>query len=398
MQPTGSLTIAASMAVLGCLLAACDMGVQGRIGWVGTVDTLPSGQLVVRNPIAPMWHGSEGWRTTEEWRIGGVEGDGPDVFGQIASFDVDDASRVWILDGLTHELRVFDASGQHLMTLGREGQGPGEFARPEHVERGPDGNMWVVDVGNNRISRFDATGSYLGGQPIPSGYPITPWVGGFDSLGRFYTPVESPPDPSEQVAFTYVRHNPDLVPVDTIRRPHDPEPRHTFEFNGMTGRVPLQGTLVWHLTAEGHVLALVTDEYRLIEFAGNGDTVRTIFRSFEPLPVTDADREELRRGWMADANQGELPDWWSRLPATKPPVTGLFFRDDETNTWVEQQTRGSEARVFDIFDAEGRYLGAVALPYALANHPSPKVRGDFLYGVTSNELDVDYMVKLRIVK
>lgn len=395
-----SITAMFSTGAIGALLLSACERAPARGGWTGASDTLASGHVVVRNTANPVWQEREGWRIAEEWRIGRVEGDGPDVFGRIQSFDVDDAGRVWVLDGLAQRLVVFDGSGSHLMTTGREGGGPGEFTRPEHVEQGPDGSMWVVDVGANRISRFDAAGRPLDSRSIPSGYPITPWRGGFDGSGRFYTPVAAPPVESEQVAYTYVRHDSALVPIDTLRRPHDPNVRQTFGFRGAVGRIPLQGSLVWQLTEEGTVLALVTDEYRLIELTGKGDTVRTISRSFTPLQVTEGDREELRKAWEPYLNEGERPSWWSKLPATKPPVTGLFFQDDEDAIWVEREPGSSEVeeRLFDIFDREGRYLGPVQLPYALARHPRPMVRGGFLYGVARDELDVAHVVKVRVIK
>jgi hypothetical protein len=392
-------TMVSTSAAAAFLSFACE-GAPARNGWTGATDSLASTHIVVRNTADPIWHERERWRISEEWRIGRAVGDGPDVFGRIQSLQVDHAGRVWVLDGLAHRLVVFDGSGTHVMTTGREGGGPGEFTRPEHVEQGPDGSMWVVDVGANRISRFDATGRYLDSRSIPSGYPITPWRGGFDASGRFYTPVAAPPVESEQVAFTYVRHDSAFVPIDTLRRPHDPNVRQTFEFQGTVGRIPLQGSLVWQLTQEGNVLSLVTDEYRLIEFTGRGDTIRSITRLFTPLRVTEGDRVELRTAWEPYLNEGELPSWWSKLPATKPPVTGLFFQDDEDAIWVEREPGSPEVeeRVFDVFDREGRYLGPVQLPYALARHPRPVVRGGFLYGVARDELDVAHAVKLRVIK
>lgn len=45
-----------------------------------------------------------------------------------------------------------------------------------------------------------------------------------------------------QVAFTYVLHDSAFVPIDTLRRPHDPNVRQTFEF---------RGAVVLELTAGG---------------------------------------------------------------------------------------------------------------------------------------------------
>jgi hypothetical protein len=47
-----------------------------------------------------------------------------------------------------------------------------------------------------------------------------------------------------------------------------------------------------------------------------------------------------------------------------------------------------------VFDSEGRFLGIVALQQGF----EPKVfRGDKIYGIWRDELDVEYVVQLRIV-
>jgi hypothetical protein len=56
-----------------------------------------------------------------------------------------------------------------------------------------------------------------------------------------------------------------------------------------------------------------------------------------------------------------------------------------------QQDLGSSE--FDVFDAEGRYLGMVAMP----DRFTPlRFVGDAVYGVWQDELDVQYVVRLRI--
>ena len=54
----------------------------------------------------------------------------------------------------------------------------------------------------------------------------------------------------------------------------------------------------------------------------------------------------------------------------------------------------SGASDWDVFDSEGRFLGVVSMPERFA----PRVFvGDKIYGVWRDELDVQYVVRLRIV-
>src|SRR5690606_31057542 len=192
-----------------------------------------------------------------------------------------------------------------------------------------------------------------------------------------------------------------LVPRDTLERPRDPIRRAFYEYPGGIARIPFQGGLPWKRTRRGTVWALLTDEYRLFELSWSGDTLRTITRKAAPVPVTAADLEQLRTAFAREIKrQGGLPQWWSRLPKTKPPVTGFFFEDEERNLWVEVEPEGEAVtdttRTFDVFDPEGRYLGAVRMPFLLRRYPEPIARDGFLYGVVFDELDVPYIVKARV--
>jgi hypothetical protein len=363
------------------------------------MDTLPSGQVVVQNGFDAIWPAGREWRVVEELRIGSVEGDGPDVFGRITSFEIDAGGRLWVLDGQTQDLRVFSARGAHVRTIGRRGGGPGEFGQAVRVELGPDGRIWVMDPQNNRLSVFDTAGAYLEGRHALGGFVIIPWPGGFDEHGRYYAPV---PRTGRDFRFGMVRYDASFVPTDTLEIPLDPISRERFEHRssgggGIIAGVPFQGSLTWRLSRAGTIWAMITDQYRLFALDADGDTLRTITRAFTPLPVTEADRRHAREEMKWFTDQGGQIDL-SKLPRTKPATTS-FFLDDEGNIWVEPVTALEDTgRLRDVFDPEGRYLGTVRLPFALSASPSPILRTGTLYGVTRDELDVPYVVRARVLK
>lgn len=388
-----SLLLAA--VVSGCTAAAGDASAR----WTGTIDTLASGQVVVHNTADPVWAPGEAWRVTEELRIGSVDGDGPDVLGSVTSFEIDRAGRVWILEGQSQQLRVFDGDGSFVRTIGRNGGGPGEFARAMRVELGPDGNLWVMDPSNNRLSVFDTAGTYLEGRLALGGFIMMPWPGRFDSRGRYYAPV---PRTGTEFRIGLLRYDTAFTPADTLDVPTDPVERQSFRLSSPDGRsmmvagVPFQGGLRWKLAPDGATWSLVTDQYRLFELDENGDTIRTITRDYEPLPVTDEDRAQAREDLKWFLDQGGQADW-SKLPGEKPAAASFFF-DDEGDIWVERVTEGGgSGSSFDVFDPEGRFLGNVHTPFPLSG-PEPIIRGDTLWGVTRDELEVPYIVRARIVK
>jgi hypothetical protein len=328
-----------------------------------------------------------------------VDGDGPDVLGNVASFEVDRAGRVWILEGQTQQLRVFDADGSFVRTIGRSGGGPGEFARAMRVELGPDGNLWVMDPSNNRLSVFDTAGTYLEGKHALGGFIMVPWPGRFDDQGRYYAPV---PMAGAEFRIGLLRYDSSFTATDTLDVPVDPIERESFRLSSPDGRsvmaagVPFQGGFRWKVAPDGRLWALVTDQYRLFALTPTGDTIRTITREYEPLPVTDEDREQARENldWFLD--QGGQADW-SKLPDTKPAARSFFF-DDEGDVWVERVTaEGTGGSAFDVFDPDGRFLGTVNTPFQLSGS-DPIIRDDTLWGITRDALDVPYIVRAAIVK
>jgi DNA-binding beta-propeller fold protein YncE len=81
---------------------------------------------------------------------------------------IDDArKRLYIVDtggvdSEEHKVRVLDMdTGKQLLEIGKRGDGPGEFNLPRDAAVGADGKLYVVDGGNFRIQVFDATGKHL---------------------------------------------------------------------------------------------------------------------------------------------------------------------------------------------------------------------------------------------
>lgn len=61
-----------------------------------------------------------------------------------------------------HRIRVFDAeSGEHLYDIGTRGEEPGEFNLLRDTGIGPDGNLYVVDGGNFRVQVLDQDGEHI---------------------------------------------------------------------------------------------------------------------------------------------------------------------------------------------------------------------------------------------
>lgn len=402
-DPVRRRILAAAWSVLAVVIlltfAACA-DESAASGWGGTVDTLASGEISVYNPNRPLWRPGEAWRLAERLRIGTLDGEGPDMFGAITDFDVDSYGRLWVFEGQAQELRVFDPQGGYLRTVGRQGEGPGEFNRVIGMEWGPDGNLWIVDPSNNRLSVVDTTGAFVASHPTIGGVVVQPWPGGFDDSGHFYTyGIDTAAE--EDVGLVMVRYGSDLQPIDSIAPPEYPGEREFFELrnenNWWRTGVPFTPSLEWRLTRDGTWWAGLTGDYRLFQLSWSGDTLRSIRRDYEPLPVTSADVEDARENLDSFVKAGGKPDW-SRIPDVKPAFDE-FVLDDSGHLWVRLVSEtDTENRLFDVFDPEGRYLGQVVSPFPIAFYPPPIIRNGRIYAVTRDELEVPFVVSAVVEK
>jgi hypothetical protein len=253
---------------------------------------------------------------------------------------------------------------------------------------------------------FDTTGAFVRSHPSPGGFIIRPWPGGFDDEGFYYSPVFVPTedDPDRQFGMALARFDSELQPIDTLfppTEPYDPDDRR-FVLRSEDGNsvmmagIPFTPRFRWRLARDGTFWSLISGEYKLVQSTPEGDTLRTITREFEPYPVTDDDVDAAMESLEWFIQQGGKVNR-SRFPSEKPPTESFFF-DDEGNLWVERMTTAEdEARLLDVFDPVGRYLGEVRLPFRLAGD-EPIIRGSTMWAVTADDFDVPYVVRASIVK
>jgi DNA-binding beta-propeller fold protein YncE len=94
---------------------------------------------------------------------------GPKVFSRPSGIAAaPDGTRLYVVDtgGVSrqeeHRVRVYDpATGAHLFDFGKRGTGNGEFNLPRDITVAPDGALYVVDSGNFRVQAFDRDGKFL---------------------------------------------------------------------------------------------------------------------------------------------------------------------------------------------------------------------------------------------
>lgn len=364
------------------------------------VDTLSSGAVRVLNPSPETWN-RPSWNLVEEVRIGSADGDGPDVFGQIVGIEVDEEGRMYVLDALARELRIFDRTGEHVRTVGRRGPGPGEFESVTGLAWDPEGNLWVQDSRSRRFTVFDREGELKG--TVPHGVPglSNRWLGGIDATGSIWERAlsfETGPQP-EEVLF---RMSLEGEVRETVPLPRVESPAYELWVPGataptITAVVPFAPILLWRIDDGGALWLGTSSEYRMIKRHVPGDTVLIVERDFEPVPVTPEERRlalESDPGTMSIRARGGDVDP-ALVPAYKPAITRFEPARDGT-IWVWPSVAASEAAIVDIFSSEGQHLAAAAWPAEVADHPYPLIHHEYVVAVVTDELDVPSVVRYRI--
>ena len=106
------------------------------------------------------------WRVSESLRLGGPNGEGPTAFGSVKCIAVDPMDRVWVVEGVANELRVFEADGSFVRAVGGWVEGRGGFRNIGDAFSGPGEEIWVEDLSTRRYEVFDTAGIWIRGHPL----------------------------------------------------------------------------------------------------------------------------------------------------------------------------------------------------------------------------------------
>ena len=68
---------------------------------------------------------------------------------------------LFVLDGESHHVVVFNSRGQFVQRFGGRGQGLGRFEKPRGIAATPQGHLYVLDSGNRQVQRFTTQGEYV---------------------------------------------------------------------------------------------------------------------------------------------------------------------------------------------------------------------------------------------
>lgn len=372
-------------------LTACDRDDARRDGWRMAMDTLPNGALLVVNYPPEERDTSLYWRVEEEIRIGGIGSTEPWSFADVRGLSVDEAGRMYVLDGVAGELRVFDPVGAYLGTIGEEQIGP---LQTNGIALAPDGRIWIADVEAGRMLVFDTLGEMVAMHRVPLAGAGSPWQGGFDDEGRLHDIALLPPE-SQNRTPTLRRFDEELQVAETYPLPRDEGT--VFNFPHGATRIPFAGPLRWIVDPRGYVWFTDTDHYRIYQRRFEGDTVRVIESWVPPLPVSPGERDSALsrlQGFMELVGEAYIE--MDRIPETKPVLENIDL-DSRGRLWV-RVTSERPNTLFEIFDTTGVFMAAVRADFRVPDWWHPIIRDSVIYALTLSDLGVPYVIRAGIRK
>ena len=396
-RPTRSLPCAIGAAALLATVAALLA--------TTAAPTKAHAQVVLRNSLSSDWTTVSRWTLEEDLRIWGPPGG---YLGDPVAVAADSRDNIYILDGATQEIQVFDAEGGFLRTLGGHGQGPGEFREALGPAIGRGDTLWVADGQAPRYSIFAPDGTFVGARVrrVPWGglterCTIAP-DGSYMEWWTRFPRRERSDDPSD---VDLLHHHPIRVSTDAEKMDTLPH----LEFTRRMADLPSRGIRrsIWFgpsleraLGCRDDVWFAPSGEYRVYRRSLAGDTI-TVFtlEGVRPAAVDEADRDELRATFERFRELGSalMADHLRALPEHKPIIAGLFV-DGAGHVFVVPETSRVDAgSAIDVFREDGVFLGRAAIPEAVKIDPDRAyATGDHILFAGEDEVGTPYVTRLRI--
>ena len=372
---------------------------------------------VVRTVSGSVW--GEDATLVPEVSIGELDGPEEYLFGSVRSIAVDDDHNVYILDGQARHVRVFDSAGTYVKTLGGPGEGPGEFKVPIGLAIS-NGRLLVRDPANGRVQLFVLeTGENEEWRYLPSDrFWNTPLYR--DDQGRIYVDIS-------ETEMRFIVMDTDGTQIDTISAPVAPadfdddqysmraEVESGDQWISVGATVPFSPDWYWTVHPTGHFLSALSTAYQInLE---QDDGMLRIERNHTPVAVPDDERDRHEQRIVGRMRQVDAGWSWDGADISdhKPPFRGLRAGNDGriwVRLWTEARQVANEEHDpsnpesapftwveplrYDVFEADGTYLGAVVPPEGFSPSAPPVFGRSYVWAVERDDLGVERVRRYRL--
>ena len=357
---------------------------------------------ITENPRPP--EGSRlPWRIGPEptVSIGELEGEEPYMLYRAGRFARLSDGRIVVANLGSSEVRMFDASGTHLVSWGGVGEGPGEFMSLAQVALWPGDSIVAWYSSGLGISVFDSDGNHGRSFVLQSGEEAS-WRRPRPIAVRADGTILSINDPEDaDTAVVEIWDADGALSASLGTHPG----REVIVTTNEQGSRELKMTVYSRELVRGLwgdlVVASPTTRYEIRAFRGDGTLARIVRREHVLRAPTQADLEPYIEEQLAMyATIPDLPPAIAEqarkslgsTPLAKTfPAFSTILSDAAGNLWVREYDFPREERpapLWTVFDPEGRVLGFIETPKGLR---IGQIGEDYILGHYRDELDIEYV-------
>ncbi|MCJ7582978.1 MAG: 6-bladed beta-propeller, partial [Candidatus Aminicenantes bacterium] len=265
--------------IIACFLLLFSCNKQ-KTEWKGTIEE-KDGVILVKNPDEPIYEENV-FVLEEELSIGESVGREEYMFSGVQSVTIDDEGRIYVLDHIEYNVKIYDKNGKYINKFGKQGQGPGEFFLPRGVFISNQDEIIVQNYISFDFFAFD--GQFK--RSISSAeYRLT--TSDLDSDGNI-------------ISTEIVRD--DENPRYELRK-FDPEMNYLHSFgssplpnSSRDGFNPLFPIFRWDLINGNQIVFGYMEDYELKIFDSEGKLIRKILKDYDRIKVTQKDIDERLEG------------------------------------------------------------------------------------------------------
>ncbi|MGH7470490.1 MAG: 6-bladed beta-propeller [Longimicrobiales bacterium] len=337
-------------------------------------------------------------------RIGEVEAAQEYMFAQVGDAVRLADGRIAVANGGSSELRVYDAQGKHLRTMGRAGDGPGEFRTLRYLWRLRGDSLVAVDTRNGRLTFYGPGPTMLHTVQLP---PI-PAASGRLSDGSYIAALGlAPPDKINNfqghidfVGLVLRRASPTAA-YDTIVRgkagqsfvqPVGSSWRQYPYPYGRTAQIAIGNTRFYYGDTHSTEIGIYDTRGTRVGALKLRDGARALsgadIERWIEFEVAKRPNEQAKTDTRVALREIPAP--------RKTPEFAALKLDDDGNLWVRRYgPPWDPSRDWDVYDPNGRSLASARLP---ARFEPSHIGRDFVLGVSKDEFDVERIELYRLTR
>ena len=359
--------------------------------------------VTIVESVAPAWATDAAWRIEEEPLLDLAETGSGDMHNFFRVRDMLRAGEQLIVaDGISHEVRVFDADGRFVRVFGGSGEGPGEFRFLSTVVPTGDGRLVAIDgrmggpgaefdIESGLVSTFRMPQRV---QPLRHPLPsevLWGWDGGYTMED------EGLAGGLQRAVASVVRLSEDRMSARVVAN----VPGHEHFLVPTADVIPLMSRNT-HVVpvGDGTVVVGTADALEYSTIDGQTGAIRRITRILGvSLAVSDEEVDRELQTRLGPNPRPRIRDLLEGLPRPdEKPAYQSMTVDAEGNVWAGEflgLARYDDAQEWYVWDASGVWLGKVETP---ARFELIRVGADEVFGVRRDVNDVEHPQVLRLVK